>query len=120
MIRKWIQRSISQKAVRTLKAPNLAKVMASEGVEVIASTLVQLGVYMRSETEKWGRVVDPEYAACNQSGRMEVGHSWPICGNHAADRFSDSDVGFDAPAFTGRLAMECNAATFDLLPIFVR
>jgi tripartite-type tricarboxylate transporter receptor subunit TctC len=46
-----------QEAARALKAPDLAKIMASEGAEVIASTPPQFGAYMRSETEKWGRVI---------------------------------------------------------------
>jgi tripartite-type tricarboxylate transporter receptor subunit TctC len=46
-----------QEAARALKAPDLAKIMASEGAEVIASTPAQFGAYMRSETEKWGRVI---------------------------------------------------------------
>lgn len=48
---------LHQEAVRALKSPDLAKVMASEGAEVIASTPAQFGAYMRSETEKWGRVI---------------------------------------------------------------
>lgn len=46
-----------QEAVRALKAPDLSKIMASEGAEVVASTSAQFGAYMRSETEKWGRVI---------------------------------------------------------------
>ena len=48
---------LSQEVVRALKAPDLAKVMASEGAEIVASTPAQFGAYMRSETEKWGRVI---------------------------------------------------------------
>ena len=48
---------LNQEAVRALKSPDLSKVMASEGAEVVASTPAQFGAYMRSETEKWGRVI---------------------------------------------------------------
>jgi len=43
--------------VRALKAPDLMKIMASEGAEIVANTPGQFGAYMRSETEKWGRVI---------------------------------------------------------------
>ena len=44
-------------AVRALKAPDLSRIMASEGAEVVANSPAQFAAYMRSETEKWGRVI---------------------------------------------------------------
>ena len=48
---------LSQEALRALKAPDLAKLMASEGAEIVASTPAQFGAYLRAETDKWGRVI---------------------------------------------------------------
>jgi tripartite-type tricarboxylate transporter receptor subunit TctC len=48
---------LHNEAVRGLKSPELAKIMANEGAEVVASTQQQFAAYMRSETEKWGRVI---------------------------------------------------------------
>ncbi len=48
---------LQREVVRALKSPDLEKVMAGEGAEVVASTSAQFGAYMRSETEKWGRVI---------------------------------------------------------------
>jgi len=48
---------LHNEAVRALKSPELAKIMANEGAEVVASSATQFGAYMRSETEKWGRVI---------------------------------------------------------------
>ena len=48
---------LHNEAVRALKAPDLSKIMASEGAEVVASTPAQFASYMRAETEKWGRVI---------------------------------------------------------------
>ena len=33
------------------------KIMAGEGAEIVGSTPAQFGAYMKSETEKWGRVI---------------------------------------------------------------
>jgi tripartite-type tricarboxylate transporter receptor subunit TctC len=46
-----------QESVRALKGPELARVMANEGAEVVASNPAQFAAYMRSETDKWGRVI---------------------------------------------------------------
>ena len=48
---------LSQEAIRALRAPDLAKLMASEGAEPIANTPAQFAAYIKSETEKWGRVI---------------------------------------------------------------
>jgi len=48
---------LHREAVRALKAPDLERVMASEGAVVVAGTPAQFGAYLRSETEKWGRVI---------------------------------------------------------------
>lgn len=48
---------LSQDALRALKAPDLTKVMAAEGAQIVASSPAQFAAYMRSETEKWGRVI---------------------------------------------------------------
>jgi len=48
---------LHQEAVRALKSPDLAKIMANEGAQIVASTPEQFGAYMRSETEKWGRII---------------------------------------------------------------
>lgn len=48
---------LHQDAVRALRAPEVAKHMANEGAEIIASTPAQFAAYLKSETEKWGRVI---------------------------------------------------------------
>jgi tripartite-type tricarboxylate transporter receptor subunit TctC len=48
---------LHSEAVRALKAPDLSKIMANEGAEVVAGTREQFGAYLRAETEKWGRVI---------------------------------------------------------------
>lgn len=48
---------LHNETVRALKSPELAKIMANEGAEVVASTQQQFAAYMRSETDKWGRVI---------------------------------------------------------------
>ncbi len=48
---------LSQESLRALRAPDLVKIMAGEGAEIVGSTPAQFGAYMKSETEKWGRVI---------------------------------------------------------------
>ncbi len=48
---------LSQEALRALRAPDLMKILAGEGAEVVGSTPAQFAAYMKSETEKWGRVI---------------------------------------------------------------
>jgi tripartite-type tricarboxylate transporter receptor subunit TctC len=48
---------LSQEAIRALRAPDVAKHMANEGAEIVASTPAQFAAYIKSETEKWGRVI---------------------------------------------------------------
>ncbi len=48
---------LSQEAVRALRTPEVAKHMANEGAEIVASTPAQFAAYIKSETEKWGRVI---------------------------------------------------------------
>jgi tripartite-type tricarboxylate transporter receptor subunit TctC len=48
---------LSQEGIRALRAPDVAKHMASEGAEIVASTPPQFTAYIKSETEKWGRVI---------------------------------------------------------------
>jgi tripartite-type tricarboxylate transporter receptor subunit TctC len=48
---------LSQEGIRALRAPDVAKVMANEGAEIVASTPAQFAAYIKSETEKWGRVI---------------------------------------------------------------
>lgn len=52
-----VQDRLSQEAIRALRAPDVAKHMASEGAEIVASTPAQFASYIKSETEKWGRVI---------------------------------------------------------------
>ncbi len=52
-----VQDRLSQEAIRALRAPEVAKVMANEGAEIVASTPAQFAAYIKSETEKWGRVI---------------------------------------------------------------
>jgi tripartite-type tricarboxylate transporter receptor subunit TctC len=48
---------LSHEALRALKAPDLAKVMANEGAQVVANSPAQFAAYMQAETEKWGRII---------------------------------------------------------------
>lgn len=48
---------LSQDAIRALRAPDVAKVMANEGAEIVANTPAQFAAYIKAETEKWGRVI---------------------------------------------------------------
>jgi tripartite-type tricarboxylate transporter receptor subunit TctC len=48
---------LSQEAIRALRAPDVAKHMATEGAEPVANTPAQFAAYIKSETEKWGRVI---------------------------------------------------------------
>ncbi len=52
-----IQDRLSQEAIRALRAPDVAKHMANEGAEIVASTPAQFAAYIKTETEKWGRVI---------------------------------------------------------------
>lgn len=52
-----VQDRLSQEAIRALRAPDVAKHMANEGAEVVAGTPAQFAAYIKSETEKWGRVI---------------------------------------------------------------
>jgi tripartite-type tricarboxylate transporter receptor subunit TctC len=40
-----------------LDSPEVQKLFAAEGAEVVHMSATQFGAYMASETEKWGRVV---------------------------------------------------------------
>jgi tripartite-type tricarboxylate transporter receptor subunit TctC len=48
---------LSQEGIRALRAPDVAKQMANEGAEIVASTPAQFAAYLKSETDKWGRVI---------------------------------------------------------------
>ena len=52
-----VQDRLAQEAVRALRAPDVAKHMANEGAEIVASTPAQFAAYNKSETDKWGRVI---------------------------------------------------------------
>ncbi len=52
-----VQDRLSQEGIRALRAPDVAKHMANEGAEIVANTPAQFAVYIKSETEKWGRVI---------------------------------------------------------------
>ncbi len=52
-----VQDRLSQEAVRALRAPDVAKHMANEGAEIVGGTPAQFAAYIKSETEKWGRVI---------------------------------------------------------------
>ena len=52
-----VQERLAQEAVRALRAPDVAKHMANEGAEIVASTPAQFAAYIKAETEKWGRVI---------------------------------------------------------------
>ena len=52
-----VQERLAQEALRALRAPDVAKHMANEGAEIVASTPAQFAVYIKAETEKWGRVI---------------------------------------------------------------
>ena len=52
-----VQDRLAQEAVRALRAPDVAKHMANEGAEIVASTPAQFATYIKSETDKWGRVI---------------------------------------------------------------
>ena len=52
-----MQDRLAQEAVRALRAPDVAKHMANEGAEIVASTPAQFATYIKSETDKWGRVI---------------------------------------------------------------
>ena len=43
--------------VAALRAPDIKQHLAGEGAQIVASTPEQFGAYIRSETEKWARVV---------------------------------------------------------------
>ena len=48
---------IHQETVRALKAPEMIKQLAGEGADIVASTPEEFGVYIKSETDKWARVI---------------------------------------------------------------
>ncbi len=48
---------LSQEAIRALRAPDVAKLLANEGAEIVANTPAQFAAYIKAETEKWGRVI---------------------------------------------------------------
>jgi len=48
---------IHQETVRALKAPEVIKQLAGEGADIVGSTPETFGVYIKSETEKWARVI---------------------------------------------------------------
>jgi len=48
---------LSQEAIRALRTPEIIKLMANEGAEPVANTPAQFAAYIKSETEKWGRVI---------------------------------------------------------------
>jgi tripartite-type tricarboxylate transporter receptor subunit TctC len=52
-----VQDRLSQEAIRALRAPDVAKHMANEGAEIVAGTPAQFAAYIKSETEKWGRII---------------------------------------------------------------
>ena len=48
---------IHQETVRALKAPEVIKQLAGEGADIVGSTPDAFGTYIKSETEKWARVI---------------------------------------------------------------
>ncbi|HTE14363.1 MAG TPA: tripartite tricarboxylate transporter substrate binding protein [Burkholderiales bacterium] len=48
---------IHQETVRALRTPEVGKQLANEGADIIASTPEEFGAYIKSETEKWARVI---------------------------------------------------------------
>jgi tripartite-type tricarboxylate transporter receptor subunit TctC len=48
---------IHQETVRALKAPEIVKQLATEGADIIAGTPEAFGAYIKSETDKWARVI---------------------------------------------------------------
>ena len=48
---------IHQETVRALKAPEVIKQLAGEGADIVGSTPEAFGAYIKSETEKWARVI---------------------------------------------------------------
>ncbi len=48
---------IHQETVRALKTPEVIKQLAGEGADIVASTPEAFGAYIKSETEKWTRVI---------------------------------------------------------------
>ena len=48
---------VHQETVRALRAPDVIKQLAGEGADIVASTPEAFGTYIKSETEKWARVI---------------------------------------------------------------
>ena len=48
---------IHQETVRALRAPEVIKQLAGEGADIVGSTPEAFGAYIKSETEKWARVI---------------------------------------------------------------
>ena len=48
---------LHQETVRALKTPEVIKQLAGEGADMVASTPEAFGAYIKSETEKWARVI---------------------------------------------------------------
>ena len=50
-------RSTQQEIARALRAPDMKQRLVVEGMDVVASTPDEFGKYLRSETEKWAKVI---------------------------------------------------------------
>ena len=48
---------LHQESVRALRAPEMIKQLSGEGADIVASTPEEFGAYIKSETEKWARVI---------------------------------------------------------------
>ena len=48
---------LNQEITRILNTPDVKNRMAAEGTEILTGTPEQFGAYMRSEVEKWGKVI---------------------------------------------------------------
>jgi tripartite-type tricarboxylate transporter receptor subunit TctC len=48
---------LHQETVRALRAPEVVKQLASEGGDIVGSTPEVFGAYIKTETEKWARVI---------------------------------------------------------------
>jgi tripartite-type tricarboxylate transporter receptor subunit TctC len=48
---------LNREAVAVLRSPEIAARLANDGTEIVAGTPEEFGAYLRSETEKWAKVV---------------------------------------------------------------
>ena len=48
---------LHQDSVKALRSPEVIKQLSGEGAQIIASSPEEFNAYIRSETEKWARVI---------------------------------------------------------------